>query len=150
MSTVFRTTRMVEFAETDMAGIAHFSTFFRWMEAAEHAFLRSRGLSVAMEWEGTHLGFPRVSASCDYVRPLRFEDVMDIEVRLVRLGTKSLSYEIEFILDGQRVALGKLTAVCCKVVAGPEKIASIEIPESIRQRLLDQGGGRPKSLPGKI
>jgi acyl-CoA thioester hydrolase len=29
MSAVFRTTRRVEFADTDMAGIAHFSNFFR-------------------------------------------------------------------------------------------------------------------------
>ena len=30
----FRTTRMVEFSETDMAGIVHFANFFRYMEAA--------------------------------------------------------------------------------------------------------------------
>ncbi len=136
MTAVFRTTRMVEFAETDMAGIAHFATYFRWMESAEHAFLRSRGLSVALDWDGMAIGFPRVSASCDYLKPVRFEDVMDVEVRLVRLGTKSVSYEIEFSLAGARVALGKITAVCCRVVNGPEGIASIEIPEGIRERLL--------------
>ena len=38
--------RQVEFAETDMAGIVHFANFFRWMESAEHAFLRSLGHSV--------------------------------------------------------------------------------------------------------
>ena len=38
MTDEFRTTRMVEFFETDMAGIMHFSTFFRYMESAEHAF----------------------------------------------------------------------------------------------------------------
>src|SRR5262245_34494475 len=101
MSAPFRTTRLVEFADTDMAGIAHFSAFFRWMEAAEHAFLRSRGLSVHLEWEGEHLGFPRVSAACDFLRPVRFENVLDIEVRLARLGTRSLSYEIDFALVGQ-------------------------------------------------
>ena len=35
--------RRVEFAETDMAGQVHFSNFFRYMEAAEHAFFRSLG-----------------------------------------------------------------------------------------------------------
>ncbi len=138
MSAVFRTTRLVEFADTDMAGIAHFAAFFRWMESAEHAFLRARGLSVALDWEGVALGFPRVSAACDYLRPVRFEDVMDVEVRLARLGTKSITYEIEFSLAGVQVALGKLTAVCCRVSPGPEKIASIEIPEGMRQRLLGE------------
>ncbi len=58
MTSVFRTTRRVEFADTDMAGIVHFANFFRFMEAAEHEFLRSRGLSVAMDWEGERIGFP--------------------------------------------------------------------------------------------
>ena len=39
----FKHIRRVEFAETDMAGIVHFSNFFRMMEATEHAFFRSLG-----------------------------------------------------------------------------------------------------------
>ena len=42
----FRCRQRVEFADTDMAGIVHFSNFFRYMERAEHEFLRSLGLSV--------------------------------------------------------------------------------------------------------
>src|SRR5437868_6014643 len=56
----FRTTRRIEFGDTDMAGIVHFANFFRFMEAAECAFLRSRGLSVRMQWEGQAIGFPRL------------------------------------------------------------------------------------------
>ena len=36
-SNVFRYRRRVQFAETDLAGIAHFACFFRYMEEAEHA-----------------------------------------------------------------------------------------------------------------
>jgi len=42
----FKLTRRVEFAETDMAGIMHYSNYFRFMETAEHAFFRSLGLSI--------------------------------------------------------------------------------------------------------
>ncbi len=45
----FRTTRRVEFRDTDMAGIMHFSAFFTTLESVEHEFLRSLGLSVVME-----------------------------------------------------------------------------------------------------
>ena len=41
MTTAFHTTRRVEFADTDMAGIVHFASFFRFMESAEHDFLRT-------------------------------------------------------------------------------------------------------------
>ncbi len=94
--TPFRTTHRVEFHETDMAGIVHFSNFFRFMECAEVEFLRTRGLSVALSWEGELIGFPRVSATCDYLKPARFEEVLDITVTVERLGGKSVTYGFEF------------------------------------------------------
>ena len=74
MALVFHTTRRVEFADTDMAGIVHFANFFRYMEVTEHAFLRSLGLSVHMREGRRTLGLPRVSATCDYRVPLRYEE----------------------------------------------------------------------------
>src|SRR5260221_14772436 len=48
----FKHTRRVEFSDTDMAGIMHFSNFFRFMEATETAFMRSLGLSVVLANRG--------------------------------------------------------------------------------------------------
>src|SRR6185436_17612716 len=76
----FTTTRRVEFGDTDMAGIMHFSNFFRFMEAAESDFLRSLGLSVSWFEDGTKWGFPRVSAACDFKKPAKFQDVLSITV----------------------------------------------------------------------
>jgi YbgC/YbaW family acyl-CoA thioester hydrolase len=140
---VFRTTRRVEFADTDMAGIVHFANFFRYMESAEHEFLRSRGLSVAMDWEGQHIGFPRVSASCDFQNPVRFEDVMDVEVVLARVGSKSLSFDVTFRHSGRQVAQGKLSTVCCRITPG-QPLESIEIPAGVREGLVAEN---PVSSP---
>jgi acyl-CoA thioester hydrolase len=43
MAFEYKVRRRVEFSETDMAGIVHYSNFFRYMEAAEHEFFRSLG-----------------------------------------------------------------------------------------------------------
>src|SRR2546421_12927081 len=96
---VFHTKRRVEFGDTDMAGIVHFANFFRFMESAECEFLRSRGLSVKLDWEGQAIGFPRVSATCDYVSPARFEDLLDVSVSIDRVGAKSVTYAFEFARD---------------------------------------------------
>src|SRR6476646_2413962 len=109
---IFHTTRRIEFGDTDMAGIVHFSNFFRFMEAAECAFLRSRGLSVKLKWEGQTIGFPRVAASCDYLKPVRFEDVLDVAVSIERIGQKSVTDGFEFSKDGWAVARGKVTSCC--------------------------------------
>ena len=136
---VFRTTRRIEFGDTDMAGIVHFANFFRFMEAAECELLRSRGLSVKMDWEGQAIGFPRVSATCDYVKPARFEDVLDVAVRIERVGTKSVTYAFEFSSDSEIIAKGKVTSVCCRV-GKDNSIEGIEIPASYRARLQAVSG----------
>jgi acyl-CoA thioester hydrolase len=134
MSELYRTTRSVEFRDTDAAGIAHFSAFFFYMESVEHEFLRSLGLSVLGEDEMGSISWPRVSASCDYRSAVRFEDVLDISLRVVRLGEKSVTYEFEFACAGRNVAIGKMIAVCCRFPAGvpPE---SIPIPAAIAAKL---------------
>jgi len=134
MANVFRTTRRIEFADTDMAGIVHFANFFRYMEAAEVEFLRARGLSVKLVWEGQSLGFPRVSASCDFLRPARFEDVLDVAVQVEKVGKKSVTYAFEFSLHGEVIARGKVSSVCCLIQENRE-LKSVPIPAGIRERL---------------
>jgi len=59
MSQTFKHRRIIEFRDTDMAGIVHFSNFFSYMEQAEHAFLRSVDLGVFCEIDGESA--PKVS-----------------------------------------------------------------------------------------
>ncbi len=131
----FLTQRRIEFADPDMAGIVHFANFFRFMEAAESEFLRSLGLGVSLKWEGQAMGFPRVSASCDYVRPARFEDLIDIAVSVHNVGRKSVTYGFEFSRNGEVLAKGQVSSVCCRVV-GDHQLESIEIPAGIREKLV--------------
>ena len=137
MSASFRISRRVDFADTDMAGLIHFSNYFRYMEFAEVAFLRSRGLSVTMTLGAEKIGFPRVSATCDYLHPVHFEDVLDIEVRIERVGRKSVTYTFDFLHQGKLVAKGRLSGVCCRMLPGVSGLEPVDIPEEIRNRLLD-------------
>ncbi len=116
MSAPFRLQRRVEFCETDAAGIAHFSSFFLFMEQAEHALLRNLGLSVHQQDSEGLLSWPRVHAACDYLSPVRFEQILDVAVSVERLGEKSATYAFDFSLAGRPVAKGKVTTVCCRVV----------------------------------
>ena len=135
MPSSFTTVHTVEFCETDMAGIVHFSNFYRWMEQAEHAFLRSVGLTVSNHLDdGSIIGFPRVSASCRFLSPAKFEDRLTVELRVQRIGVKSLTYDVLFSTDERDerpVAKGVLKTVCCRFRPGAP-FESIEIPDSYR------------------
>jgi 4-hydroxybenzoyl-CoA thioesterase/acyl-CoA thioester hydrolase len=132
MSAAFVTTRRVEFSDTDAAGIAHFATFFRLMEQAEHELLRSVGLSV--HDVASQISWPRVSAKCDYESAARFEDVLEIEVRITRLGKTSVTYSHRFLRGGEQLANGQITSVCCRLREGkpPQPVA---IPAKIARKL---------------
>ncbi|HTE17289.1 MAG TPA: thioesterase family protein [Armatimonadota bacterium] len=144
----FRLIRRVEFAETDMAGIMHFANFFRFMEAAEHAFLRSLGVSVHMELDGRTIGWPRVRVACDYKRPLRFEDEVEAHLMVREKREKSLAYEFIFHRveePAQEVARGSFTVVCVSMDAQSGKMKAVPIPDVIAQHIevapeADSGG----------
>jgi acyl-CoA thioester hydrolase len=134
--TPFRTTRRVEFGDTDAAGIMHFSNFFRFMEAAETDYLRARGLTVSWRADGVKWGFPRVSVGCDFQKPARFEDVLTVAVTLEKIGTKSVTYRFDFTnQNGDPLAVGRITSVFCRQ-SGPEAMESVEIPADVRAKIV--------------
>ena len=77
----YRLTRRVLFYETDKAGIVHFSYFYRYMEEAEHALWRAAGLSIAPP--DASVGFPRIAADFQFLKPLRFEDEFEVHICIV-------------------------------------------------------------------
>ena len=120
----FTTTRRVEFSETDAGGIVHFTNFFRYMEYAEHAFFRSLGHSIVNPTLG--VGWPRVHCNCDFKKPLKFEDEVEIHLLVSAKTSKSITYQFRFSTGGTEVARGGFTIVCVrKTEAGEMKAATI-------------------------
>lgn len=126
--------RRIEYSDTDMGGIVHFSRFFVYMETAEHEFLRARGTSVDRTVDGVRISWPRVSATCDFKSPVRFGDVLDVRVRVVRRGLKSMTYGFEFWREDTLLAEGQTTTVCC-IMRPNQPPEPVEIPDWFAQAL---------------
>lgn len=124
--------RRVQFYETDLAGIVHFSWYFRYMEEAEHALWRAAGLSVAPR--GSDIGWARVSAACDFHRPLRFEDEFDVTIRVAVVTHKTIQYACDMTRGDTKIAAGTMTVICVRVRPG-EPMEAIDIPREIATRL---------------
>lgn len=121
--------RRVQFAETDLAGIVHFSWYLRYMEEAEHALWRAAGMSIV----GNDLHWPRVSAYAEYKRPLRFEDEIAVKVR-ASFGRSRIQYGFEILRGHDVVATGAMTSVCARSERNGH-LKTIPIPADIRARL---------------
>jgi YbgC/YbaW family acyl-CoA thioester hydrolase len=144
MAYEYKLTRQVEFSETDMAGIVHFSNFYKYMEAAEHAFFRSLGLSIHTTGFPLPVGWPRVHASCDFRHPLRFEDTFEIHLLVRERKERTISYTIIFSkLDGDKsreVARGALTVACVTRDKPGGPMRSIPIPGEIAAKIDNAPG----------
>lgn len=131
---MFKTTKRIEFRDTDMAGITHFASFFGFMEEAEHAMLRELDIDLFLNDGDDIISWPRVSAHCDYRSPARFGEVLDVEVCVREMSDKTATYAVTFTHEGRLVAEGHLIAVCCRVKPGkPPK--GISIPDELRTKL---------------
>ena len=128
----FTLSHRVEFAETDMAGIVHFANFFRMMENAEHAFFRSLGFSIHAHDGSATIGWPRVNTSCEYLKPLRFEEIVDIQLLVAEVRPRSIRYAFRFWKndDGGRVEIARGSVTAVDRTTG--KLGAVAIPDAIR------------------
>ncbi|MGI9243471.1 MAG: acyl-CoA thioesterase [Verrucomicrobiales bacterium] len=136
----FRHRRRVQFSETDLAGIVHFANFFRYMEEAEHAFYRSLGFSVhrMVGRDGDDpVGWPRVHASADFRKPLKFEDEFEVELLVAAIGPKTIDYQFQFFAEGsdELLATGKFTVICVRFDQGEKRMRAVGIPDAIREQI---------------
>ncbi|MBT7981709.1 MAG: acyl-CoA thioesterase [Akkermansiaceae bacterium] len=138
MNCHFKQRRKAVFSETDLAGIVHFASFFPYMEDCEHSFYRSLGHSVTnmVDNDGINIGWPRVNVSCEYLKPILFEDEFEIQLTVSNITDKTIKYDFNFFDNGnQLIAKGTVVVVCVKFSDSGMK--STTIPDSIRQGLTD-------------
>lgn len=144
---------MVEFADTDLAGIMHFANVFRYVESAEHAFFRSLGHPVHTAHGAEHEGWPRLEVSCKYLKPARFEQTLEIGLRIEELRTTSLRYSF-WIFDAHDrgralIATGSFSTIHVELNTSTQAIRKTPIPPALRANLEAAIGLPAVPTPGK-
>ena len=136
MSAGFVYTRQVVFYETDLAGVVHFSNYFRYMEEAEHALWRAAGMRI----DGVDLdvGWPRVSATFDYKRPLQYEDEIQIAVSVSAVTRRTIQYAFQITRGDTAIGVGSMTTAC--VARDGVAMRSIDVPADVVSKLRAAAG----------
>jgi YbgC/YbaW family acyl-CoA thioester hydrolase len=127
--------RRVEFSQTDAAGIIHFSSYFTFMEAAEAELFRRLGLSLLWQDGTGFYGFPRVDCQCKFRRPVRFDDLVTIQLEIDEIDSGRIHYRFLFLNEaGRRCAVGTMVTACAR--RGDDGgLEGVELPERIRSAL---------------
>jgi acyl-CoA thioester hydrolase len=106
---VYRQAGEIAFGDTDASGWMHFPNVFKYVEAAEHAFLRAQGVLVFDRAQG---GWPRVKVSCDYQRPFQYGERFEVLLEISRIGASSITWNFEVVnAAGETAAFGSMTNV---------------------------------------
>ena len=129
--------RRIEWSDTDASGAYHNSAAFNFMESAEVALVDRLG--IREDVYGRH---PRAHIEADFLAPLWFRDLVDVEVRVVSVGRTSVTYETEIRRDGEVCVRGKMVAVLLDRIGGTPQ----PWPDEYRRLLETAGAQRPERL----
>jgi acyl-CoA thioester hydrolase len=122
----------VTWADTDAAGVVHFSRFFVYFERTEEEFYRSLGLSFT-DLRNKGLWLPRVEAFCQYKKPARFEDMLEVELTLEQLREKSA--KLGFTVTNKETAELLATGYFVVVAADKNTGKATQIPKEFADKL---------------
>lgn len=129
--------RRIEWPDTDASGVYHNTAAFRFIEVAETALLERLGLL-----DDVYARLPRVHIEADFLRALRFRDVVDIELGVAGVGESSVTYEFEMRRGGEPAVRGRAVAVLLSGSGG----TPVRWPEDHRAALLSAGPQAPERL----
>jgi acyl-CoA thioester hydrolase len=119
----------VRYAETDKMAVAYYANYFVWFEVARADLLRTLGWTYRdMEQAGVSL--PVIEAHCEYRRPARYDDELEIsaEGRVVSPARMSFAYEIVPKGDRTIVATGRTVHAALDAAGRP-----CRLPARIRE-----------------
>jgi 4-hydroxybenzoyl-CoA thioesterase len=140
----------IRFADIDHAGIVYFPRFFHYFHVAFEEMWRERlgARAYVSLLDDDRLGFPAVRAECDYRAPLRFGDVAEIELRVVKLGRTSVTFGYRVYraaepgtqssVEGWVEGSGRLLAAegsTVSAIVDLSRFAAVEPPEKVRELL---------------
>ena len=108
----------VAWVDTDAGGRIHFTAAFRWAETAETALMRRLGV-LSAEWGD----YPRRKVEAEYLKVLRFEDEIEIRLRVEKVGRTSVTYAWTIAKDGEPHIKGRHTIVHVDAEGHPEPLA---------------------------
>lgn len=123
----FRFQTRIRFIDTDTSGRIHYTAMFRYFESAEIEFMRSLGLTYG----DREIEFPRAHVECDFLVPIVHDDLLDIDLRLTKLGRSSVRLDFQTLKAGALAAKGAIVIVC----VDKQTQKAIPLPASIRAKL---------------
>ena len=125
----FRTSIRVRFGDEDHARIAYFPRIVHFFHCAFEDFFDHQGHPYRKVLDEDGFGWPAVHLDVDFQSPIRFGDDFEVEVRVVKLGTKSATFRYDGFVNGRPAASATITVAWNDI----KTFRGVAIPETYRE-----------------
>ena len=123
----------VYYEDTDAGGVVYHTNYLKYMERARTEWLRSGGFSQPDLVRRFAVVFVVANLSIDFQLPARFDELLDVNSRIISMGGSKIQFEQSIInADGELKCTAEITIVCVDSSTFKPK----RIPDEIKAELL--------------
>ncbi|MWP36065.1 tol-pal system-associated acyl-CoA thioesterase [Rhodobacter sphaeroides] len=117
--------------DTDLAGIVYYANYLKFIERARSEWVRGLGVDQARLRAESGIVFAVRRVEADYLRPAVFDDLLEVETRLVETGGARILLDQEVLRGEERLFAARVVLVC---LAADGRAA--RLPAEVRQKLV--------------
>ncbi|BAU49864.1 4-hydroxybenzoyl-CoA thioesterase [Sulfurifustis variabilis] len=121
----------IYYEDTDAGGVVYYANYLRYMERARTEWLRALGFEQDRLIANEGVIFAVRSARLEFVKPARFNDVLNVGVRVAARGGASLTFAQTIVREGATVCEGEVRVACLDA----KTFAPRALPAALAQRL---------------
>ena len=120
----------VYYEDTDLAGIVYYANYLRFIERARTEWVRAVGVDQTMLREEQGIVFAVRRVEADYISPAKFDDLLQVDTRLIKVSGVRIELEQDVTRDGTTLFASKVTLVALTDQGKPARL-----PADVRQAL---------------
>jgi acyl-CoA thioester hydrolase len=124
----------VGFSDTDAQGVVYYGRYMPYFDLARVEYHRHLDM---LRTEPTDRQFVMRAMTVEYHAPARFDDPIEVDVRIKRIGTSSVTYEFAAYLDGEALAV---TAAQTLVLVDMAERRPAPVPDWWREKIREFEG----------
>ena len=130
MSEFSETLARVRYKDTDQMGMVYYGNYFTFFEIGRVEYMRERGIAYKQMEREDDSYIVVTEASCRYLRPARYDDMLRIRTRVSESRRRSIRFAYEIVRheDGEMLAAGETVHIICNREGRPRSL-----PEKYRK-----------------
>lgn len=129
----------VYYEDTDLGQVVYYANYLRFIERGRSEWLRAAGVDQQALLTDPGVAFVVRRVEADYLRPARFDDLLDVVTTLVSTGGSRIELDQKVERDGTTLFAARVTLVCVDLAA----MRPHRVPAAVVAALGVAGQGGP-------